>query len=205
MALSPSALKLSQFRYGGGAVDVNCSAHQFSYFADDNRAIPSTMTLTWAPVPPHPYEAGSFSPSRECRENSDMARLHTMLDSRLELVVSWNHFWQRPAAAGSQIAEHSLGRFTLEVVNDGNQSNLIQVDSDVMRDASAEMHAPEFDSFELSSPPAPDNLKIWQNTATLAVTTMLDLEVPTASIFLHEMPRLVAVTMLSCFPYRHRG
>lgn len=80
-------------------------------------------------------------------------------------------------------------------------SNMVHIDQEFVRGVAEELEDADFHDFVLLSPADGRERQNWDATANLVESVLRD-NSPITSLLRHEMSRLVAVSMLSNFPYR---
>lgn len=79
--------------------------------------------------------------------------------------------------------------------------SLVNINQKFVRGVAEEMQGTDFFDFETLVPITGSQLLIWRKTVELVSPIILDLSHPATPLLRQEMPRLIAIAMLNCFPY----
>lgn len=126
-----------------------------------------------------------------------------------EFVVQWHRAGrltfeaQRTVIEVPQNVPYILpnGRSVMAARATDARASSIHIDKDFVRGVAEELSDGRFVEFTVAPPVSVKALRLWRRTVDLVGPVVLDASIPASVLLRREMARLVAVSLLSTFPY----
>lgn len=144
------------------------------------------------------------------RSNRFLANMDTTYGLDEEFVVEWARGGETVLESASTTLEFPLGlpimlpdsRSTMRLRGTDLDMSVVQIDAAYLRGIADEMDDVAFLDFHAAPPISAHALNAWRRTIDLVADVALDPAVPVNSLLRAEMSRLVAIAMLTTFPFR---
>jgi AraC-like DNA-binding protein len=138
-----------------------------------------------------------------------MARGEMLVDSGDEFVVVWAKVGQATFASGhssTALLPHSplvlpSGPSIMSLTCIDVDHSLIHIKKDFLSGVAEELDGAQFDTFVVLSSVSRRALLGWYASVNLAANVLLDASAPASGLLSREMSRLIAISMLTTFPY----
>lgn len=136
--------------------------------------------------------------------------LDATLDSGLEFVVQWNRAG-RVAFESKRTSTHLApgvpfvspnGRSEMRTRMTDVNLNLIHIKRSLVESVAEELDDVHFVTFDVVAPTSARALSSWRKTLDLVASVALDADEPASSLLRREMSRMIAIAMLTNFPFQ---
>jgi AraC-like DNA-binding protein len=144
------------------------------------------------------------------RSNQFMADMDTTIGSDEEIIVQWARSGQATLSSSRSTVDFDVGlpimlpnaRLTMRLRAVDPDMSVVHINPDFVRTVAEELEEVRFLAFHVAPPVSVSALKNWRRTVELVAAVMLDPHASPGSLLLNaQMSRLIAIAMLTTFPY----